>query len=217
MVFRDRAEAGRLLAERLTGYQGADVMVLALPRGGLPIGRAVADRLGAPLDVIVARKIGAPGHEEYAIGAVSARGHVVLNQEALGLLELPPGYLDAKTREEQAVARQRESLLRGEGTPPVLEGKTVILVDDGIATGMTMQAAILDVQAQGPRQVVVAAPVIAPATFEVLRGQAARVVALELPMYFGAVGAFYEDFHQVTDTEARAVLKGASGAQAGPI
>lgn len=206
MVFRDRQHSGKLLAERLMEFKAANPVVLALPRGGLPVGRAVADALGAPLGVVVARKIGAPGNEEFAIGAVTARGHRVLNEHALRHLMMPPGYLDRVTEAQRRVAEDREARYRGLGAPLDLRGRTVVLVDDGIATGMTMRAAIADVCAQAPAQVVVAAPVMPPDTYDEMRRLADRVVALEVPEDFYAVGQFYEDFTQVSDAEAEAIL-----------
>lgn len=206
MVFPDREQAGKLLAERLKEFQAVNPEVLALPRGGLPIGRQVADTLGAPLGVVVARKIGAPGNEEFAIGAVTARGHRVLNEHALRHLMMPPGYLERVTEAQRRVAEEREARYRGVKMPLDLRGRTVILVDDGIATGMTMRAAIADVRAQEPAQVVVAAPVMPADTYEEMSRLADRIVALEVPEEFYAVGQFYADFTQVSDEEAEALL-----------
>lgn len=205
-MFEDRQEAGKLLAERLKEFKDQDPVILALPRGGLPIGRAVAEALGAPLDVVVARKIGAPGNEEFAIGAVTARGHRVLNEHVLRQLMLPPGHLERETERQRRVAEQREARYRGVHTPHDLKGRTAILVDDGIATGMTMRAAIEDVRAQGPRRIVVAAPVMPPDTYVEMQKLADRVVAHLVPPEFYAVGQFYQDFTQVTDDEAEALL-----------
>lgn len=206
MIFPNREQAGIQLARRLSDCRDARPVVLALPRGGLPIGRAVADAIGAPLDVVVARKIGAPGNEEFAIGAVTARGQRVLNEQALRYVVLPPGYLDRTTEAQRRVAEAREASYRGIHPHEDLAGRTAILVDDGIATGMTMRAAIEDVRARSPRQVVVAAPVMPPDTYAELSRLADRVVALEVPGDFQAVGQFYRDFTQVTDEEAEALL-----------
>lgn len=206
MIFKNREEAGRLLANRLSTCQGQDVVVLALPRGGLPVARPIADRLGAPLDILVARKIGAPGNEEFAIGAVSARGERVLNEQALRQVMLPPGYLERKTEEQRALAHKRETYFRGVQAAMPLEGKVAILVDDGIATGMTMRAAIADARAQKPRKIIVAAAVIAPETYAELQALVDEVVVLDVPEVFFAISQFYEHFPQVSDEEARDVL-----------
>lgn len=211
MIFPSREQAGVLLGRRLAAFKDTHPVVLALPRGGLPIGREVADALGAPLDVVVARKIGAPGNAEFAIGAVTARGHRVLNEHALRHVFLPPGYLDRETEAQRRVAEAREARYRGLQPAQDLRGKTVILVDDGIATGMTMQAAIADVRAQDPARVVVAAPVMPPDTHARMERLADRVVPLLVPPDFYAVGQFYEDFRQVSDAEAEACL--AAGAR----
>lgn len=211
MIFPNRQQAGVLLARRLAEFRDADPVVLALPRGGLPVARPVAEALAAPLDVVLARKIGAPHNEEYAIGAVTARGHRVLNERALRQVLLPPGYLEEATEAQRRVAAEREARYRGLRPAQPLAGRTAILVDDGIATGMTMRAAIADVRAQAPRQVVVAAPVMPPDTYDEMERLADRVVALLVPPDFYAVGQFYEDFMQVSDEEAEALL--AAGAR----
>jgi putative phosphoribosyl transferase len=206
IIFTDRREAGRLLAEKLEGYRGKDVVVIGLPRGGLPVAREVADRFGWPLDILVSRKIGAPQHEEFAIGAVTARGTRVLNDAALKGVMLPPGFLEAASDDQTLKAKEREAMMR-EGRPPLpLQGRVVILVDDGVATGMTLKAAIADVRNQQPARIVVAAPVIAPETFDALQHDVDDVVALSVPALFFAVGQFYADFTQVTDAEAKACL-----------
>ncbi|MGE5707492.1 MAG: phosphoribosyltransferase [Bacteroidota bacterium] len=205
MIFENREKAGKLLAERLLGYRGTSNVVLALPRGGLPVARPIADALGAPLDVMVARKLGAPDNPEFAIGAVTARGHRVLNEDALRMVFLPPGYLERETEHQAGLAAERERLLRGVRQAVPLAGKTMILVDDGIATGMTMEAALVDVRAESPAKVVVAAPVIGPEAFERLSKEA-EVVTLQVPSFFYAIGQFYADFSQVSDEEAREIL-----------
>lgn len=208
MIFRDRGHAGRLLAERLGEYRAPATVVLALPRGGVPVGRAIADALQAPLDVMVARKIGMPGNEELAVGAVTARGVLVLNQAILRQILLPPGYLEAETERQRHVAHDRQTRLRGLRAGVPLAGKTAILVDDGIATGMTMMAAIADIHTQSPRELVVAVPVAPIETARRLREQVDHVVVLQTPEPFFAVGQFYEDFTQVDDDEVQAMLAG---------
>lgn len=207
MWFDDRADAGRLLSDDLRRLKSQRPVVLGLPRGGVVTARPVADALQAPLDVLVARKIGAPSNPEYAIGAVTARGTRVLNEEALRQLLVPPGYLEAAAREQQQEAQRREHLFRA-GRPPIaLRDRVVILVDDGIATGMTMFAAIADVRKESPQTVVAAAPVIAPDTYQKLLHMADEVVALAIPDEFYAVGQFYRDFTQTSDEEVVALLK----------
>jgi putative phosphoribosyl transferase len=206
MPFRNREEAGQRLAQALRAFKGTDAVVLGLPRGGVAVARPVAEALGVPLDVLVARKIGAPHQEEFAIGAVTARGTRVLNDSVMRRLFLPPGYLDAETERQRKVAEAREQQLRGLRAAVPLKGKVAILVDDGIATGMTMRAAIADARAQGPSKLVVAAPVIAPDTYYDLQGLADAVVAVEVPQVFYAVGQFFEDFAQVTDEEVSQLL-----------
>jgi putative phosphoribosyl transferase len=206
MVFRDRLDGGRRLAERLMPYRGQDVVVLGLPRGGVVTARPVADALGAPLDVLVARKIGAPGQEELAIGAVTARGTRVLNDAVLRFAMLPPNYLESETERQRQVAASREQTLRDFRPAEPLTGRVVVLVDDGVATGMTMRAAIADARAQRPAELVVAAPVIAPDTYQDLLALADTVVAVAVPQEFYAVGQFYRDFTQTTDEEVRRLL-----------
>lgn len=206
IIFANRKEAGGMLAEKLEGYRGQDVVVIGLPRGGLPVAREVADRFGWPLDILVARKIGAPDHAEFAIGAVTARGTRILNESALRGVMLPPGFLEAASDDQTIKAKEREAMLR-EGKPAMpLRGRVVILVDDGVATGMTLRAAIADVKNQEPARIVVAAPVMAPETFDALKHDVDDVVAISVPALFFAVGQFYADFTQVTDAEAKECL-----------
>lgn len=206
MRFQDRVTAGRMLAQRLGPYAPGTAVVLGLPRGGLPVGRQVARALGAPLDVLVAKKIGAPGNPEFAIGAVTARGSRVLNRNALSWLPVPPGYVEDESQALETQARRREAFFRDGRAPVPLTGKTVIVVDDGIATGMTILAALEDVRRQGPAKLVVAAPIIAPDTYRRLAQVADAVVAVTMPENFIAIGQFYDDFTQVTDDEAKACL-----------
>src|SRR3989475_3634729 len=162
-LFRDRSEAGRLLAAKLTAYANhPDVLVLGLPRGGVPVAYEVAQALGAPLDVFVVRKLGVPGYEELAMGAVATGGVRVLNDQLVGLLRIPDYVIDAVAAWEQQELARREHLYRGERPPPVVRGQTVILVDDGLATGATMQAAVAALRQQQPARIVVAVPAAAP-------------------------------------------------------
>jgi predicted phosphoribosyltransferase len=210
MAWKDRQDAGRALAAALAGDRGRDAVVLGLPRGGVVLAAVVAEALGAPLDVRVAKKIGAPGWAELAVGAVTAGGTRVLNDEVLRQVLLPPGWLDRATAEAREVARAREAELRGLRPAEPLRGRVAILVDDGIATGMTMFAAVADVAREAPAEIVVAAPVAAPDTAAALARRVDRVVVLERPAGFQAVGQFYEDFGQVEEAEVRALLRGAA-------
>jgi len=205
--FTDRHEAGTVLAAQLQQYAGrGDVVVLALPRGGVPVGYEVARALGAPLDVFVVRKLGLPGRPELAMGAIASGGVRVLNDEVLEAVAVPQSAIDAVTRAEQAELERRERAYRG-GRPPVpIEGRVVILVDDGLATGSSMRAAVLAVRRLNPARVVVAVPVGAPDTCQQLRELADEVACVFTPEPFRAVGLWYADFSQTTDEEVRQLL-----------
>jgi predicted phosphoribosyltransferase len=205
--FRDRHDAGRLLAEKLTAYAyRPDVLMLALPRGGVPVAYEVARALGTPLDVFVVRKLGVPGHEELAMGAVATGGVRVLNDDVVRGLRIPDRVIDAVTALEQQELARRERLYRGDRTPPDVRGRTVILVDDGLATGATMHAAIAALRQQEPARIVVAVPTAAPETCNALRAEVDDVVCAITPEPFHAVGLWYEDFSQTTDEEVRELL-----------
>ena len=206
--FRDRTEAGRLLAERLRGYAGRDdVVVLALPRGGVPVAYEVAKELGAPLGVFVVRKLGVPGYEELAMGAIASGGVVVLDERLVRRLGIGRTQLeDAIAREAQELER-REDAYDGRRGPPKLEGKTVILVDDGLATGSTMRAAARAVRELKPDRVVVAVPVAAAETCDEFRNVVDEVLCQVTPTPFHAVGLWYDDFSQTSDDEVRALLE----------
>jgi predicted phosphoribosyltransferase len=206
--FRDRTEAGRLLAERLRGYAGRDdVVVLALPRGGVPVAYEVAKELGAPLGVFVVRKLGVPGYEELAMGAIASGGVVVLDERLVRRLGIGRTQLeDAIAREAQELER-REDAYDGRRGPPKLEGKTVILVDDGLATGSTMRAAARAVRELKPDRVVVAVPVAAAETCDEFRDVVDEVVCQVTPTPFHAVGLWYDDFSQTSDDEVRELLE----------
>jgi erythromycin esterase-like protein/predicted phosphoribosyltransferase len=206
-LFRDRREAGRLLAEKLAAYANRpDVLVLALPRGGVPVAYEVARALGAPLDVFVVRKLGVPGYEELAMGAVATGGVRVLNEQLVERLGIPEQMIDAvAARERQELAR-RERLYRGGRPPPDVRGRTVILVDDGLATGATMHAAIQALRQQHPARIVVAVPTASPETCEEMKAKADDVICAITPEPFNAVGRWYRDFSQTTDEEVGALL-----------
>jgi predicted phosphoribosyltransferase len=206
-LFRDRTEAGRLLAARLENYADKpDVIVLALPRGGVPVAYQVAKALLAPMDVFVVRKLGIPGHEELAMGAVATGGVRVLNDQVVHVLAIPDYVIDAVADWETEERKRRERLYRGDRPPPDVRGKTVILVDDGLATGSTMLAAVQALRQQGPARIVVAVPVAAPDTCELLKASVDEVVCAVTPEPFYAVGVWYRDFSQTTDEEVRELL-----------
>jgi predicted phosphoribosyltransferase len=207
MLYRDRFDAGRALAARLSRYAGRnDVVVLALPRGGVPVGFEVAQALGAPLDIFLVRKLGVPGHEELAMGALASGGTRVLNAEVVRALRIPEEVIDAVAREEGRELERRERAYRGGRPPADVRGKIVILVDDGLATGSTMRAAVAALRKQQPGRVVVAVPVGAQETCEELRAEADEVVCARMPESFFAVGQWYDDFSQTTDDEVRDLL-----------
>jgi predicted phosphoribosyltransferase len=207
MLFRDRFDAGRHLAARLRHYAGRpDVVVLALPRGGVPVGYEVARALGASLDVFVVRKLGVPGHEELAMGAIASGGVRVLNKEVLRELPISDEDLDAVSAREQLELSRREEEYRGARPPADVRGKTVILVDDGLATGSTMRAAVAALRRLGPARIVVAVPVGARSTCAELAREADEAVCAEEPEPFHAVGLWYYDFAQTSDDEVRDLL-----------
>lgn len=215
MVFADRADAGRRLAEALTSYYGRhDLLVLGLPRGGVAVAREVAHRLDAPLDVLVVRKLGVPGHEELAMGAVASGGLVVFNDEVLRALRLPPDAIESVLARETAEAARREQRYRDARPFPDLHGRTVILVDDGLATGATMHTAVRAVRRHEPAGTVVAVPVAASATLVVLRPEVNDLICLSSPEPFYGVGQWYEDFRQTTDDEVCELLR--QGVESGP-
>jgi predicted phosphoribosyltransferase len=216
-AFVDRREAGAVLAERLRQFAGRrDVVVLALPRGGVPVGFEVARALGAPLDVFVVRKLGLPAHPELAMGAIASGGVRVLNEQVLESIAVSQAAIDAVTRTEQLELERRERAYR-DGRPLVqTEGRIVILVDDGLATGSTMRAAVLAVRRLRPSRVVVAVPVGARQTCRQLREAADDVVCALNPEPFRAVGLWYRDFSQTTDAEVRQLLALAASTAAPP-
>ena len=210
-AYRDRTEAGVELAKRLGAYANrAEAIVLALPRGGVPVAYEVARALHAPLDVFLVRKLGVPGHEELAMGAVATGDVRVLNAEVVRALGIPSSVIDAVAAWELEEVRRRERLYRGDRPPPDVRGKTVILVDDGLATGSTMLAAVKALRLQQPAQIVVAVPIAAPDTCELLRAEVDDVVCAVTPEPFYAVGLWYQDFSQTTDDEVRELLAQAS-------
>jgi predicted phosphoribosyltransferase len=216
VLFADRREAGRQLAARLRDYASSNTIVLALPRGGVPVAYEVARALGAPLDVFIVRKLGVPGHEEFALGAIASGEVVVLNPELANQLGLSRQDIQTIIEAERRELDRRERAYR-EGAPPLdVRGRTVILVDDGLATGATMLAAIAALRKLGPARIVVAVPVAAPETCEAMAGAADEVVCAVTPQPFHAVGLWYDNFAQTTDDEVRALLHAARAASAQP-
>lgn len=205
-MFRDRTDAGEQLAEMVASEEIEADVVLAIPRGGLPVGRAVADALDVPLDVIVSKKIGAPGNPELAIGAAASSGSLWLNDDLISQLGLDPEQVRRDGESVAEEARTKAERYRGNKPAPDLDGKIVLLVDDGVATGATMISCVRLAHEAGARRIVVAVPVAPPETIQMLEAEADQVLPLQTPEYFGAVGRFYESFQQVSDEEAMALL-----------
>ena len=211
MVFHDRSEAGQFLAEKLQAYAGQpDVLVLALPRGGLPVGYEVAHALHAPLDVYLVRKLGVPGHEELAMGAIASGGVRVLNWDVVGALGIPEEIIEQVAANELQELQRRERIYRGKRPPPDVHGRIVILVDDGLATGSTMRAAIAALRRQQPAKIIVAVPVGSVETCAEMQQEADEVLCASTPDPFAAVGYWYEDFSQTTDQEVHDLLERAA-------
>ncbi|MBV9134865.1 MAG: phosphoribosyltransferase [Chloroflexi bacterium] len=206
-MFRDRREAGAQLAARLSHLEGEEVVVLAIPRGGVPVAAEAARALEAYLDVMVARKLGAPSQPELAIGAVTASGAHYLNEDVLREVGVTPGFLRAITAQAVAEARRQEERLRTGRPPPRVADRVVVLVDDGLATGATMGAAIRSVRQKMPRRIVVGVPVAPPSTCAALRAEADEIIAVEQPEPFLAVGMHYVDFRPVGEGEIRELLQ----------
>ena len=207
-LYSNRSEAARLLAEVLQPYAGrSDVLILGLPRGGVPVAYEVAQALKAPLDLMLVRKLGVPGHAELAMGAIATGGIRVLNTEVIEELGISDAAIERVTAREQQELQRRDQVYRGHRPPPDMEGRCVILVDDGLATGATMRSAIAAVRRQQPAHLVVAVPVAPPHTVAVLREEADEVVCPATPEPFFSIGLWYEDFAPVTDEEVRVLLK----------
>jgi putative phosphoribosyl transferase len=209
MIYRDRREAGRVLARLLVAYRGnPDVLVLALPRGGVPVGYEVSRELDAPLDVFIVRKLGMPGHEEYAMGAIASGGIRVMSPDA-ARFGIPPPAIEAVVERETRELERREQFYRGNRAPLYLKGRIVILVDDGLATGSTMRAAVQAVRRLGPSRIVVAVPVGARDTCDAFHDEVDEVICGRSPEPFGGVGAWYDDFEQTSDDEVHRLLDAA--------
>jgi putative phosphoribosyl transferase len=214
--FKNRRDAGRVLAEvlRNRGFAGRpSVVVLALPRGGVPVGYEVAKGLHAPLDVFIVRKLGVPGHEELAMGAIASGGTRVLNHDVVNMLNIPDAVIDRITAAETAELQRRERDYRGNSSPLSVRGRTVIIVDDGLATGSTMRAAAAALRQQEPVKIAVAVPVAAHETCQAFRNEVDEIVCAIMPDPFHAVGLWYEDFSQTSDEEVRKLLSQAREAE----
>ena len=208
MKFKDRTEAGQILARKLTAYANcADVVVLALPRGGVPVAFEIATALNLPLDVFLVRKLGVPGQSELAMGAIANSGVRVLNQDIVRSLRLSDAVIDKVAAQEQQELERRERLYRDDRPIPQLHERTVIIVDDGLATGATMRAAIEALRQQQPARIVVAVPISSPETCRDLAVEVDEIICVETPQPFCSVGLWYEDFPQTTDEEVCALLK----------
>jgi putative phosphoribosyl transferase len=207
-AYRDRREAGVELAARLGHYRGRDdVVVLALPRGGVPVAAEVARLLDVPFDVFLVRKLGVPGHRELAMGAIASRGVRVLNDEVVGWYRIPNSVIDAVAHDEQRELERRERAYREDRPPVDLRDRIVLLIDDGLATGSTMRAAVEGVRANGPRRVVVAVPVGSPESCREFAEISDEVVCARAPAFFSAVGEWYQDFSQTSDEEVQDLLR----------
>jgi putative phosphoribosyl transferase len=203
----NRTDAGRALGVALKAYQGRnDLLVLALPRGGVPVASQIAAALNAPLDLLVVRKLGTPGHEELAMGAIASGGVRVLNRDVVRARDIGDRVIENAVARELREVERRETAYRGERVRPAVEGKCVIVVDDGLATGATMRAAVAALRLQKPSRIVVAVPVAPVETVTLLEREADEVVCLETPEPFWAIGQWYDDFPQVSDEEVRTLL-----------
>jgi len=211
LPFRNRTEAGQLLARKLRRYADRpDVIVLALPRGGVPVASEVARALRAPLDVFLVRKLGVPGQEELAMGAIATGGVKVLNEDVVRALKIPQRVIDSVAAQEARELERRERLYRGDRPAPDVNGRTVILVDDGLATGSSMRAAVAALRQKNPRRIVVAVPIAAAATCREFEAEVDEIVCYQTPEPFYSVGLWYEDFSQTTDEEIRQLLERAA-------
>lgn len=206
MVFKDRTQAGKQLGDALRNRGIKADVVLAIPRGGLPLGRAVADALGAPLDVVIAKKIGAPGNPEYAIGAVAADGTAWRSESALRGMDVSDAYFEQKRETVAEAVREKTRQYRTDRSEPDFTDKSVVIVDDGVATGATARACLLQIDEYDTEELILAVPVGPPDTIDELRQLADTVVCLETPSHFRGVGQFYQRFDQVSDAEAMAYL-----------
>jgi predicted phosphoribosyltransferase len=206
-LFADRVDAGRRLAKALRDCKEKNTIILAIPRGGVVVGFEVANELNVPLDVIIPRKIGAPGNPELAIGAVMEDGTIIMNEELTGFLQVSEDYIKEESGSQRLEIERRLKFYRRDAPYPDLKNRVVIMVDDGIATGSTMKAAVASIRKKGARAVVIAVPVGPPSTVEELKKEADHVICLQSPDSFMAIGQFYENFNQTSDKEVIRLLK----------
>jgi putative phosphoribosyl transferase len=210
MIFKDRKHAGEQLASQLTEYKGRKVVVLGIPRGGVVVGEEIARALGLPLDVIVTRKIGAPGNPEFAIGAIGPNDQIVLNEEVIKSYKIPKEYLSGEIGKQGVEMERRERLFRKGKSPLDLGNKVVILTDDGIATGADVEVAIKAIKCQRPKKLILAVPVGPPETIEKFKKEVDELICLAIPSSFYAIGQFYQDFTQTSDEEVVKILRRSS-------
>ena len=208
--FKNRVQAGQYLADKLMRYSGAsDAIVLGLPRGGVVVAHEIADKLGLPLDVFLVRKLGVPGYEELAMGAIASGGTRVMNEEVMRQIRIPASVVEAVAEREELELKRREAAYRGNRPPLEVKGLTVILVDDGLATGATMRAAVTALRKQNPGRIIIAVPTASPEVCNEFRADVDEILCGMKPTPFHAVGVWYEDFSQTTDEEVRQLLKAA--------
>ncbi|MEW6737735.1 MAG: phosphoribosyltransferase [Acidobacteriota bacterium] len=208
MLFNDRSDAGKRLATRLMSYANdPDVIILALPRGGVPVAYEIAEALNAPLDVFLVRKLGVPGHRELAMGAIASGGVCVINDDVVNYLNIPDEVIDRVSQEETQELYRREFLYRHGRAMPELPGRTIILVDDGLATGSSMRVAVKALKLAKPSRIVVAVPVAAPTTCNDFKDEVDEIICLETPESLQAIGLWYKDFSQTTDTQVQELLE----------
>jgi putative phosphoribosyl transferase len=210
-MFRDRTQVGKLLGERIRKMKLTNPIVLAIPRGGLPVAKEIALAVKAPLDVVITRKIGAPGEPEYAVGAVTQEGEMIIDEQAVRSLVISDNYLRQESARQAGEIKERMRKYRGDRPSPELAGRTVIIVDDGVATGSTMLAAIRSVKMKRPSSIILAVGVAPPDTVMKLSKEVDKVVCLDTPEPFYAIGEFYEQFEQVDDEESRRILNEVNG------
>ena len=210
-IFKDRRDAGRKLAQKLSAYANrSDVIVLALPRGGVPVAYEVALALNAPLDIFTVRKLGLPGHEELAMGAIASGGARVINQDVVRTFSIPQGVVEAVAKQELKELERRERACRGDREMREIHDRTAILIDDGLATGASMQAALMGLRARDPARIVVAVPTAPLETCEAFQQLVDEMICTTTPEPFYGVGQWYEDFSQVTDEQVQTLLEQAS-------
>lgn len=205
-MFNDRYQAGEMLSHKLEEYRDRQPLILAVPRGGVMVAELVWEQLGGQLDLMITRKIGAPHQPELAIGAVSGDGYVMINDRLVSQLNISDIYISEKAEQEKAEIERRMAIYRGDRPLPVFGNNPVILIDDGVATGYTLLVALRSLQQKEPKELILAVPVGPPDTFDKLKPEADRLVYLESPAHFAAVGQFYHHFNQVSDSEVIAVL-----------